>query len=341
VKPLLVGTRGSALALAQVDLTRAALAAVLPDLPVEQKIFVTRGDQKLDLSLLRANEAGGKGLFTKELEDALLAGAIDVAVHSLKDLPGHNPPGLAVTAVLQRAATGDVLITREPCTFTTLSHGSVLGTSSVRRARQLSWLRPDVGIVEWRGNVQTRLRKLGESQETAGIILAQAGLERLGFDLGFGSRSYDGIIATDEALSRGHGTRDEMTANGWIAGPTSGEFGGQRFHFSSLEEHLLPAIGQGAIALQSRADRPEITAILQKIDHAETHLAIRAERELQRLLSGDCAMPVGVRTRIEGARMQMEAILFGAEGERPKRSKAEGEAGQPEVVAQMLFAGLD
>jgi len=323
VKPLLVGTRGSALALAQVDLTRAALAAVLPDLPVVQKIFVTRGDQKLDLSLLRANEAGGKGLFTKELEDALLVGAIDVAVHSLKDLPGHNPPGLAVTAVLQRAATGDVLITREPCTFTTLSHGSVLGTSSVRRARQLRWLRPDVGIVEWRGNVQTRLRKLDENAETTGIILAQAGLERLGYELGIGQ-------GNDEIRM----TNDDKEPLGAL------EFEGRQFYVSSLEEHLLPAIGQGAIALQSRADRPEITEILQKIDHPETHLAIRAERELQRLLSGDCAMPVGVRTRIAGARMEMEAILFGAEGEKPKRSKAEGDAGRPEAVAQLLFAGL-
>ena len=296
MKPFILGTRGSALALAQVDLTRAALAAVLPDLPVEQKVFVTRGDQKLDLSLLLASEAGGKGLFTKELEDALLSGAIDVAVHSLKDLPGHNPPGLSVTAVLQRAATGDVLISRAPGPFTTLPHGSVLGTSSVRRARQLRWLRPDLGIVEWRGNVQTRLRKLGESEETAGIILAQAGLERLGYDLR----------------------------------PGALEFGGWRFHVSPLEEHLLPAIGQGAIALQSREDRPEITAILQKIDHLETHLAIRAERELQRLLSGDCALPVGVRTRILKSRMQMEAILFGAESEPPKHSKAEGDADRPE-----------
>jgi hydroxymethylbilane synthase len=323
VKPFIVGTRGSALALAQVDLTRAALAAVLPDLPVEQKIFVTRGDQKLDLSLLRASEAGGKGLFTKELEDALLTGAIDVAVHSLKDLPGHNPPGLAVTAVLKRAAMGDVLITRAAHTFTTLPQGSILGTSSVRRARQLRWLRPDIGIVEWRGNVQTRLRKLDESAEAAGIILAQAGLERLGYELGIRGGNDETRMSNDDPEQLG-----------------VLEFGGRRFHVSSLEGRLLPAIGQGAIALQSRADRPEITAILQRIDHAETHLAIRAERELQRLLSGDCALPVGVRTRIAGGRMEMEAILFGDEGERPKRSKAEGDAGQPEVVAQMLFDGL-
>ena len=324
MKPFIVGTRGSALALAQVELTRAALAAVLPDLPVEQKIFVTRGDQKLDLSLLRANEAGGKGLFTKELEDALLSGAIDVAVHSLKDLPGHNPPGLSVTAVLKRAATGDVLIAREPHTFTTLPQGSVLGTSSVRRARQLRWLRPDFGIVEWRGNVQTRLRKLGENAETAGIILAQAGLERLGYDLGAGGGN-DEIRMTND--------------DGELLGAL--EFAGWRFHVSSLEGFLLPAIGQGAIALQSRADRPEITAILQKIDHLETHLAIRAERELQRLLSGDCAMPVGVRTRISASRIEMEAVLFGAEGEPPKRSKAEGDIARPEAVADALFSALE
>jgi len=325
VKPFVLGTRGSALALAQVDLTRAALAAILPDLPVEQRVFVTRGDQKLDLSLLRANEAGGKGLFTKELEDALLSGDIDAAVHSLKDLPGHNPPGLSVTAVLKRAATDDVLIARKPHTWATLPHGSVLGTSSVRRARQLRWLRPDFGIVEWRGNVQTRLRKLSESEQAAGIILARAGLERLGYDLRAGA------LGNDETRM----ANDDISRIGTL------EFGEWRFHVSSLEEQLLPAIGQGAIALQSRADRPDITAILQKIDDPETHLAIRAERELQRLLSGDCAMPVGVRTRIFESRLQMEAVLFGVESEPPKRSKAEGEASQPEVVAQEVFSRLE
>ena len=301
-----LGTRGSALALAQVELTRAALLAAFPALSVEQQVFITRGDQKLDLSLLRANEAGGKGLFTKELEDALLAGTIDVAVHSLKDLPGHNPPGLAVTAVLPRAATADVLIAREATTFEELPHGAVLGTSSVRRARQLRWLRPDLVIEEWRGNVQTRLRKLGESERVAGIILAQAGLERLGYDLA----------------------------------PGTLDFAPWHFRVTSLGGHLLPAIGQGAIALQSRADRAEVAAILQKIDHAETHTAIRAERELQRLLAGDCGMPVGVRTTIAGDRLHLRAILFGAENEPPKQAEADGAADAPEAVAAQLFARL-
>jgi len=305
LKSIILGTRGSALALAQAELTANALAAAIPGLSVERKVFVTRGDQKLDLSLIRANEAGGKGLFTKELEDALLGGAIDVAVHSLKDLPGHNPPGLAVTAVLERAPTADVLITKEPRTLQALPNGVILGTSSVRRARQLQWRRPDVRIEEWRGNVQTRLRKLAERDDVAGIILAQAGLVRLGHDLS------GGLL----------------------------EIAPWKFYVASLAEDLLPAIGQGAIALQNRADRAEVTAILQKIDHAPTHLAIRAERELQRLLAGDCALPVGVRTTLAGDTIQMRAILFGPETEPPVL--AEAEAATPEAVAAAVFAQLE
>jgi hydroxymethylbilane synthase len=306
VTRFVLGTRGSALALAQAELTRAALQAVAPELEVEQKVFVTRGDVKLDLSLIRAAEAGGKGLFTKELEDALLAGTIDVAVHSLKDLPGHNPPGLAITAVLERAPTADVLIAKDARTFEALPPGAVIGTSSIRRARQLRWLRPDLVIEEWRGNVQTRLRKLGESERVAGIILAQAGLERLGYDLAAGALEY---------------------------APWS-------FRAIPLGAHLLPAIGQGAIALQSRADRAEVTALLQKIDHPATHTAIRAERELQRLLAGDCGLPVGVRTTLAGDRLHLRAILFGPESEPPQQAEAEGPASAPEHIAAEVFTQL-
>ena len=305
MKSVVLGTRGSALALAQVDLTTKALAGALPELLVERRIFVTRGDQKLDLSLIRVSEAGGKGLFTKELEDALLSGAIDVAVHSLKDLPGQNPAGLEVTAVLERAATADLLITRTPRTLRDLPTGALLGTSSVRRARQLQWLRPDVRIEEWRGNVQTRLRKLAERTDVEGIVLAQAGLERLGHDL------RDGTLVTEQG----------------------------RFFVASLAEDLLPAIGQGAIALQSRADRPEVTEVLRHIDHTATHLAIRAERELQRLLAGDCALPVGVRTSLANGRIAMRAILFGEADAPPKI--AESAAETPEAVAAAVFAGLE
>ena len=297
---LMLGTRGSALALAQVVLTRAALAKAWPSLAVEEQIFVTRGDKKLDLSLLRAGEAGGKGLFTKELEDALLAGTIDVAVHSLKDLPGENPAGLALTAVLERASTADVLIAKAGTTLNDLPQGARIGTSSVRRARQLQWLRPDLRIEEWRGNVPTRLRKLAERDDVAGIVLAQAGLDRLGYDFSDG-----------------------------------------KFTVISLREHLLPAIGQGAIALQTRADREDVGRVLAAINHLPTFTCIRAEREVQRLLAGDCALPVGVRTRLDGDTLEMRGILFGKENTAPAEAAFTGPASDPESVARELFARLN
>ncbi len=296
---LVLGTRGSALALAQVVLTRAALAKAWPYLLVDEQIFVTRGDKKLDLSLLRAGEAGGKGLFTKELEDALLAGTIDVAVHSLKDLPGHNPPGLEIAAVLERASTADVLITKGLAHFDELPHGARIGTSSVRRSRQLQWIRPDLQIEEWRGNVPTRLRKLAERDDIAGIVLARAGLNRLGLDFSDG-----------------------------------------KFTVISLEKQLLPAIGQGAIALQTRADRADVSTVLAAINHAPTFTCIRAEREVQRLLAGDCALPVGVRTQLEGDALEMSGILFGAEGTAPAQATCGGSATDPEALARRLFGLL-
>ncbi len=306
MSPLILGTRGSALALAQADLTEAALARVHPDLPTERRIFTTRGDMKLDLSLLRAGEAGGKGLFTKELEAALLASAIDVAVHSLKDLPGHQPDGLQLTAVLERAPTADILVSREPLQFDAIPHGAHIGTSSVRRARQLQWLRPDFIIEEWRGNVPTRLRKLRERQDIAAIVLAEAGLRRLGYEFNGGK------LATAEG----------------------------DFHAISLAEHLLPAIGQGAVALQSRIHDERVNPILAALNHEPTWLCIRAERELQRLLAGDCGLPVGVRCALDGTRLTMESILFGAEGQPPRQAECTGDASDPEQIAADLFQRL-
>ncbi len=305
---LVIGTRGSALAVAQVDLTEAALAKTCPGLVVERKIFITRGDQKLDLSLLRAGEAGGKGLFTRELEEALLAGSIDVAVHSLKDLPGHNPTGLEIVAVLERAPTADVMIGRTAGGLDSLPPGARVGTSSVRRSRQLGWLRPDIVIEEWRGNVPTRLRKLGERPEIAAIVLAEAGLRRLGYDVDL------------------HGGR--LT---WEGG---------EFHATSLADRMLPAIGQGAIALQARSDRREVLDLLARISHQPTMLAIRAEREVQRMLSGDCSLPVGVHVEARDGRILMRGILFGKAGEPPRQAVAEGDATEPEAVARELFGQL-
>ncbi len=301
-----IGTRGSALALAQAELTEQALRGKFSDLDIQRQVFVTRGDQKLDLSLVQAGEAGGKGLFTRELEEALLAGTIDVAVHSLKDLPGHNPAGLEIAAVLERASTADVLIARDPGGFDALPTGAVVGTSSVRRARQLRWLRPDLSLCDWRGNVQTRLRKLSERADVSAIVLAQAGLERLGFELGAGL-----LVFEDRT-----------------------------FHLDSLADRLLPAIGQGAIALQCRADREEILALLRAITHEATFCIIRAERELQRLLAGDCGLPIGVRAWLDGSLLKMSAVLFGPDGQPPSIAEIEGDIAAPEECGRRLHEAL-
>jgi hydroxymethylbilane synthase len=161
-------------------------------------------------------------------------------------------------------------------------------------------------IEEWRGNVQTRLRKLGEAEGVAGIVLAQAGLERLGFS--------------------------------WPTGEL--EFEALRLQVTSLADRLLPAIGQGAIALQSRKNDERVNAVLAAVNHQPTLLVVRAERELQRLLAGDCTLPVGVRCTIEGERLRMRAILFGAEGEAPREAEATGDVTSPEMVAADVFAGL-
>jgi hydroxymethylbilane synthase len=305
VSRIVLGTRGSALALAQAELTRAALAAEYPELQIDRQTFTTRGDQKLDLALLQG-EAGGKGLFTKELEDALLAGTIDVAVHSLKDLPGNLPEGLQLAAVLERAPTADVLITRDPLSFEALPRGGRIGTSSVRRARQIQWLRPDLTIEEWRGNVGTRLRKLRDLTDVNGIVLAEAGLRRLGYEW------------TDTRL---------VTAEG-------------EFHATSLGAHLLPAIGQGAIALQSRIRDEATNKLLVGINHSPTWTAVRAERELQRLLAGDCSLPVGVRTKLTDDSLEISVILFGTPGDPPKNASSAGPAGEPEKLAREVFAAL-
>lgn len=304
ITTLTLGTRASALALAQTELTRNALLSRFPALEIRVQTFVTQGDKKLDLDLLPRSSGGGKGLFTRELEDALLDGRIDVAIHSLKDLPGHMPAGLEISSVLERAATGDLLVSKHAGGLAGLPRGGKVGTSSIRRARQLVWLRPDLEVGEWRGNVQTRLRKLGEQPAFGAIILAQAGLNRLGFE----------------------------TASGLLS------FEGNTFLASSLEAEMYPAIGQGVIALQNVEARSEIRELLQSVNHPPTWVAIRAERELQRLLSGDCTLPVGVRTRLRDELIEMEAVLFVEGWPAPCRGSAEGRV--PEEVAASIAGQL-
>ncbi len=285
-----LGTRGSALALAQTSLVEAALREAHPKLEIHVETFTTSGDRRGDGRT--ADPAGVKGLFTKELEDALLAGRIDAAVHSLKDLPGKLPERLGVRAVLERAPTEDVLIAKA-------GNPLRIGTGSVRRRMQLTGF----SLADIRGNVPTRLRKLRDSAEIDAIVLARAGLERLGFSVEEGTLAFEGTLFRAEIL-----------------------------------KEMLPAIGQGAIALEARNDDVMAVKTLGAINHFPTWQCIRAEREFLRLLDGDCDLPVGARTELDGAALSMEAVVF--EGGTARRGRLEGGADNPEAVAGDLFRML-
>ena len=307
---LILGTRGSALALAQVELVKQALHNVFPSLEIEVKKITTSGDRSQTSEILtaRANENGGaglKGMFTKEIEEALFRGEIDVAVHSLKDLPGQMQSGFAVVAVLERAQTGDVLIFKKSAqnsgdfsSLPSLKKGARIGTSSVRRRKQLLWLRTDLIVEPLRGNVPTRLRKLHESDALDAIVLARAGLDRLGFSPKL-STANEGVLFFENA-----------------------EFGVE----------ILPvahAIGQGAIGLEIHSDNAEsarVKTILRAINHEPTFVCVRAERELLRLL--------------DGARLHLKAMIFEDDGKPPRTGEAIGNADAPEAIAAQVFQQL-
>lgn len=324
--PLIIGTRGSALALAQARLVREALRGAFPEGAVEIKEIRTTGDRRLDLSLTQlapgahGYETGGAkperldpGLFTRELEAELLAGTIAVAVHSLKDLPTTMPAGLTLAAVLPRANTADVLIrkpggaARASGPWPMLPAGAVVATSSLRRQRQLLWRRPDLRVTEVRGNVGTRLGKLRDREDWAALVLARAGLDRLGHAATLDA----GYLETAEA--------------GWFAAETLGP------------ELMLPAVGQGAIGLQTRAEDAGRFAAL---NCAATMTCVTAERELLSLLGGGCQMPLGVSTRLEGENLRMEAVLFRDGSFTPSEAASQGGRLNPAGVARALAERL-
>ncbi|HEX4085703.1 MAG TPA: hydroxymethylbilane synthase [Chthoniobacteraceae bacterium] len=295
---LVIGSRGSALALAQVRMVREALSRVHPGLAVELKIITTSGDRRQEVSAGEGNAAGLKGLFTKEIQDALLDGSIDAAVHSLKDLPGVTPDALAIAAVLPRADTSDMLISSRA----ELPPAARIGTGSVRRGRQLRWLLPEAEVVEIRGNVPTRLQKLTTIPLDA-IVLARAGLERLGYKV------------------------------------ADGRLEGDAGSFFARKIDVLPAIGQGAVGIETRVG-DSAAALLARIDHGPTHACIRVERELLRLLNGDCRLPVGAHATLDGAGLiHAQAIVF-HDAAPPSHARASGDACDPERIARRLFEQL-
>lgn len=306
MRAIRIGTRGSDLALAQAVMTEEALGRALPELSLHREVIRTTGDRRTDVALKEVAKVEGvldKGVFTKELEVALDADEIDIAVHSLKDVPTVLDDAFEIVGTLERAPVRDVLVTRGEGGLEELEPGSTVGTSSVRRAKQLLWLRPDLEVQDIRGNVPTRLRKLAEGGFDA-IMLAEAGLLRLGFDLGSSCPLEGGEVC-----------------------------------FSPLaEDHFFPAAGQGAIGFEIRKDDAEAREWVEAICHADTFLCARAEREFLRLIDGGCHTPVGVFSALSEGHLEMAARLFPDEGGEPRTSKASGS--DPNEVALELYESL-
>lgn len=279
-----------------------ALKRAWPELEIATEIIKTRGDDRQTEPL--DPHAGRKGLFTGEIERALLAGEIDLAIHSAKDLPSDATAGLELRA-LPRAAVDDVLIGKTAGGLASLRPNAVVGTGSVRRQHQLGRQRADVAVIDLRGNVPTRLRKLVTSDWDA-IVLARAGLERLGYNFSAGHFDFEGATLHAEILSR---------------------------------DEFVPAGGQGVIAMQLRSDDKKTKALADCVSDADTLLCLRAEREFLRLLHGDCDSPVGVLATIEDNKMTLSAQVFTEESAAPKSSKVlrvPFVTAKPETVAALL-----
>ena len=266
--PLRVGTRGSPLALVQARTVRARLAAAIgvDEEAIELVIIRTSGDAIQDRPLA---EVGGKGLFTKEIEEALLDRRIDLAVHSSKDMPTFSQPGLILAACLEREDPRDVFISRKAPSLAELPNGATLGTASLRRQAIAKRVRADLRVVPLRGNVETRLRKLADGEVDA-TILALAGMKRLGL--------------------AAHATKIMST------------------------KEFLPAVGQGAIGIEARADDTRTRDALARIDHADTFTALSAERAFLAVLDGSCKTPIGGHATLSGDTVQFRGLIARPDG---------------------------
>ena len=273
---IIIGTRGSKLALWQADYVEQRLREEYPGLQVTQKRISTKGDRILDVPLAKI---GGKGLFTKELEEEMLSGSIDLAVHSLKDMPAKVPDGLMIAAVTKRLDPGDALVSNRFSSFSELPQGARVGTSSLRRRAQLLCARPDLTMIDLRGNVNTRLRKLDEGEYDA-IVLAVAGLKRLGF--------------------------------------------ADRIREVLPQTMVLPAVGQGALAIETRADDKETRDMLAFLRDDETICCAEAERSFLARVEGGCQVPVGVYATAKGDDLKVEAVIAALDGRRSYRGTVNG-----------------
>lgn len=274
---IIIGTRGSKLALWQTEFVKEKLLKIFPDLEFEVRIIKTKGDKILDSPL---SKIGDKGIFTREIEIELLNGEIDLAVHSLKDLPTKLPDGLIIGAVLEREDVRDALISKDNLKLEELPLNSTIATSSLRRKAQLLHFRADFQFVDIRGNVDTRFKKFDESNWN-GMVLAYAGIKRMGY-----TNRISELIPTDI---------------------------------------ILPAVGQGAIAVEIREDDTEIFEIVRKVNHLETELATKAERALLKHLEGGCQIPIGAFACISNGKVKLSAMISSLDGSLLVRDSIEGD----------------
>jgi hydroxymethylbilane synthase len=287
VSAIRIGSRGSMLATWQAKHIAERLAGL--GVTTEIVYIKTSGDRFQQAGV---NQIGIKGVFIKEIEDALLAGRVDIAVHSMKDVPTETPAGLSFPAICEREDARDCLVSTGGVNFAKLQRGARVGTSSLRRQAQLRHARPDLQYLDLRGNVDTRLEKLKRGDYDA-IVLAKAGLDRLGWS-----------VNITEVI---------------------------------LTEICLPAVGQGALGIEARADiGVEIGAALTKLDHKATRICIMAERALLAELEGGCQVPLGAWAQIVGAELVVEACIASVDGAQYIRERVSGRPEDAEGIGRKL-----
>ncbi|MBJ8504589.1 hydroxymethylbilane synthase [Acinetobacter seifertii] len=292
MKTLKIATRQSPLALWQAEHIRARLQELHPDLTVELVKFVTQGDKILDTPLAKI---GGKGLFVKELEAALLDGRADLAVHSMKDVPMALPEGLTLAVICEREDPLDAFVSNTFEKFADLPQGARVGTSSLRRKSQILKQRPDLKIIDLRGNVGTRLGKLDDGQYDA-IILASAGLKRLGLE--------------------------------------------NRIRHTIEPNVSLPAVGQGALGLECRADDQDVLALIQPLLHIETDVCVRAERAFNAYLEGGCQVPIAGYATLQDGKIHIEGRVGSVDGQTLLRAELNDEIHNAQQLGENLARNL-
>ena len=289
---LRIGTRGSRLALWQANFIKTEINSKFPDIQIEIEIISTEGDKLTNTPL---SEIGGKGVFVKDIEKALLADKIDIAVHSMKDMPSVLPDGLIIGAVTKRKHPADALVSKDNLMLQDLKPGSRVGTGSLRRKAQIIHHYPDIDVVPIRGNVDTRLKKL-ETESLDAVVLAVAGLQRMGF--------------------------------------------GERISQVIDTEILIPAPGQGIVAVESRSGDKETNEILNSLNDLESLSESLLERSFLKSLGGDCNIPAGCYAKVEGDSINAVAFISDENGKNMSRGKISGQVTDSEQLGSALFEKL-